>query len=410
MSVETDLQDAIIALQSVVDANNQFALDWTAYNTQLDSMIDAIVDSKIVPVTPEVQNLIDLLDDAYKAADYLINQKIIVLENETVNNLSAILLRLNADIRKAGSANSGLAYRLPFNHEHKTHPKYQISNTRPLTRAKSAGLFHIDTGMSDLWFSTGYDLEDWVKLDKSIGRRRFLVLEFQHYIALDAPYTGDVTIRVWPFQNGRSGLVDTTETQSLTMGSWQEITYSVTEMGELFRNDTGSVSYFYGLVDYVRFDQAFDSTDTNSSRLFAIAGNIEKTAGWVGSPLIDFTLENDGYWYSDDITNGLPDSIDSGWSYLGNNTFSCSNLSDGEVLVKAISNGESEGKTIEVALRVENIVNVLATTVSNSEDYRIYSDGTYRFVMTNEDVGLKRASAPVSCTVQVISVRIRVEQ
>jgi hypothetical protein len=358
----------------------------------LRTEVDALIADPTGGAIADLSSAVQQIDDEYKQADI------------------AISMRLNADIRSAGSANSGLAYRLPFNHEHTTHPKYQISNTRPLTRAKSAGLFHIDTGMSDLWFSAGYELEDWVKLDKSIGRRRFLALESQHYIALDAAYTGDVTIRVWPFQNGRSGLVDTTETQSLTMGSWQEITYSVTAMDELFRNDTGTVTYFYGLVDFVRIGHNFDLMDTNSSRLSAIEGNITNTSPWTYNPLMDFTLENDGYWYSDDITKGAPDSVSAGWTDLGNNTFSCSGLEDGQVLVKAISNSESEGKTIEVAVIVNNLVGVLATTVSNNDNYHVFSDGTYRFVMTNEDVGLKRADVAVSCTVQVISVRIRVGQ
>lgn len=455
MTTEQQLHSAITAIENLVAAQQQFSADWSEYNAQLNVAISSIVDSKLAVFEGGVnQTALDSLKTtlqqadaamsqsltvAYSQADSVLAQSIteaytqaiaqlnqtisqsytqadISLEQTLRNSLASLasftaaVNQLRDDVRKSGSANNSMMQSLPFNHDHSTHLKYQISNTRPLTRAKSAGLIHIDIGMSDLWFSKGYELDDWVKLDKSIGRRKFLVLESQHYIALDEPYTGSVTIRVWPFQSGSNGLPSTTETNALTYGSWQEITFSVTNLEQLFRDGTSSVTYFFGLVDFVRFDQDFESMDRGSTRLSALGGSIRKTTGWIGSPLLTFTLENDGYWYSDDLTNGEPDSVGAGWSRIGNtNTYTCTSLDDSSAVVKSISNVESEGKTLEFAMRVTKLSGVLATTVSNDDRYRIYTDGTYRFTVTNEDLGLKRAFGPLSCTVEILSARIKVD-
>lgn len=390
-------------LNTLVSLNQGVASLGQADTAQTQALSDAISSVKQGYESADNQ-----ISSDYKQADNSLEQ---TLRDSlaSLTDFTAAVNQLREDVRKSGSANNSLMAALPFNHEHPTHLKFQLSNSRPLTRAKSAGLIHFDTGMSDLWFSKGFEMDDWVKLDKSIGRRKFLVLENQHYIALDSPFTGDVTIRVWPFQNGSSGLPSNSATNGLTMGSWQQITFSVTDLEQLFRDGTSSVTYFYGLVDFVRIGQAFDSLDTGSSRLSAIGGNIEKTTGWAGLPLIDFTLENDGYWYSGDLTEGLPESVSSGWNNLGGNAYSCSSINDAAVIVKSLANSESEGKTLEVALRVVGLSGVLSITASNNDDYRIFADGTYRFSTVNEDIALKRAFGNLTIRrVEVLYVRMKV--
>ena len=242
--------------------------------------------------------------------------------------------------------------------------------------------------------------ESWLPIPNVIATREFLISSNNRGIKFNNNYTGDITYRVFPMGNGGQGLPDS---PTINNFEWYEGTATVSSLGSFGMS-------FVGVIEFLETDHGFHRFSSAQSHFPSINAFYADNNGNVApNQFREFSLRQDGHWYSSDITPDTPYSMGGSWSQDTENKrlFTVNNASDGSDALRFFSDGYDD-YPLEVVV-ISNVNNAMAVTLSNSDPYVVYFSGTYVY-LTNERLYFKRRAgyAPISGTVEIESIKIRV--
>lgn len=237
--------------------------------------------------------------------------------------------------------------------------------------------------------------KEWLTIPNALQTRRFMVMPSNRYLRLNAPYTGDIEMRVCPMGNGGSGLPGN---PSLTNHQWHTINATVSNLQTIGDG-------FVGAIDYIVMGNRWETLDTEKSHFESLnAYYTRDNDASVSSPFRLFSLRADGYWYSEDMTPSNPHTLGNSWVQDGNNFTVTEATSSGDAL-RFFSDG-FDTYEFELILVVDHISGRLAITDENSDPNIVYYAGTARYI-TNDRIFFKRGGSSVTAGFTVESTRMR---
>lgn len=244
--------------------------------------------------------------------------------------------------------------------------------------------------------------DEWLPISNIVEKREFLLTTNGKRIWFNSAYTGSLTLRVYPMGNGGNGLPDN---PSLDNYQWHTVTTALTSV-------TSFGSSFIGLIDYIETDDGFEILSTARSRFPSIDAYYGESDGSKApNQFKQFTLRQDGDWYSEDITPATPYSMGASWSQDAQDPrlFTVNEASGSTDALRLFSDNWDD-YDFEMVL-VTDVPKTMALTISSNPDYYTYFEGTYRFIIEQERIYLKRQAswAPISGTVRIESLRLRVK-
>lgn len=243
--------------------------------------------------------------------------------------------------------------------------------------------------------------EEWLKIPNVIATREFLVKASSTRLYFDSNYTGSLTLRVYPMGEGGTGLPDN---PTLTNFEWHTVTSTVTDLGQF-------ASGFIGIIDYIETANGFETLSTAKSHFQSVGVYHGNSDGSVANNrFMQFSLRQDGYWYSADVMPETPYSMGGSWSQDTSDSrlFSVAGADGGSDALRIFGDSWDEYE-FEIVL-VTDISNPMALTIGNNADYTTYFEGTYRFIVEQDRIYFKRQAsfAPLTGSVRIESLRLRV--
>lgn len=244
--------------------------------------------------------------------------------------------------------------------------------------------------------------ESWLPVPNIIATREFLLTTTNNRVYFNTPYTGELTIRVYPMGNGGSGLPDS---PNLTNFEWHTLTSTVTDLAQF-------ASSFIGLIDFIKTDHGFETLSTARSHFTSIGAYYGNSSGEVAvNQFKQFSLRQDNHWYSSDVMPETPNSIGGSWSQDQNDKklFTVTNAESGSDALRPFSD-TWDNFEFEIVI-VTDITQPMALTISNSEASSTPFAGTYRFITRQDRLYFKRRAAysPITGSVRIESLRLRVK-
>ena len=237
--------------------------------------------------------------------------------------------------------------------------------------------------------------KEWLTLPNSLQSRRFMVMPSSRYLRLNAPYSGDIEMRVCPMGNGGNGLPGT---PSIANHQWHTIEATVSNLQTIGDG-------FVGAIDYIIMGNRWEIFDADKSHFESInAYYTRDNDAAVTSPFREFFLRADGYWYSEDMTPTNPHTLGSSWVQDGNN-FSVTEATSSSDALRFFSDG-FDTYEFELVLIVDHISGRLAITDENRDPNIIHYAGTARYI-TNDRIFFKRGGSSVTAGFTVESTRMR---
>ncbi len=242
--------------------------------------------------------------------------------------------------------------------------------------------------------------ESWLPIPNVIATREFLVCTNNRGIKFNSAYTGDISYRVYPMGNGGSGLPDS---PAINNFEWYEETASVTGIGYFGLS-------FVGIIEFIKTDGGYQRFSSAQSHFPSIDAFYADSSGNVASnQFVEFSLRQDGFWYSSDLTPQSPYSIGTSWSQDASNNrlYTVTGASDGGDGLRFFGD-DYDDYEMEL-ITISDVNNPMSLVNSNAESARINYEGTYRYIV-NERIFLKRVngSLPITGTVEIESIRMRV--
>jgi len=242
--------------------------------------------------------------------------------------------------------------------------------------------------------------ESWLPIPNVIATREFLISSNNRGVKFNSNYTGDITYRVFPMGNGGQGLPDS---PTINNFEWYEGTATVSSLGSFGMS-------FVGIIEFLETDNGFQRFSSAQSHFPSIDAFYADSSGNVASnQFVEFSLRQDGFWYSKDITPDTPYSLGSSWTQDSENNrlYTVTNASDGADALRFFGDGYDD-YPLEIVI-ISTVINAMAITLSNSTPFISNYPGTYVY-LTNERLYLKRnvGYAPITGTVEIESIRIRV--
>lgn len=243
--------------------------------------------------------------------------------------------------------------------------------------------------------------DEWLKVPNVIATREFLVKPDNTRLYFNSNYTGQLTLRVYPMGAGGTGLPNS---PSLTNFEWHTVTSAVTDLGQF-------ASGFVGIIDYIETDNGFEVLSSGKSHFLSVDiyhGNSEGSAA--SNRFKQFSLRQDGFWYSSDVLPETPYSMGGSWSQdaIDFRKFSVAGADEGNDALR-IFGDDWDDYEFEIVV-VTDIPNPMALTISNSAETTAFFQGTYRFIIEQDRIYFKRQAsfAPLTGTVRIESLRLRV--
>jgi len=242
--------------------------------------------------------------------------------------------------------------------------------------------------------------ESWLPIPNVIATRQFLVCTGNRGIKFNSAYTGSISYRVYPMGSGGQGLPNS---QSLNNFEWYYITDTVTDL-------TTFCMGFVGIIEFIATDHGFQRFSSAQSHFPSIDAFYANSSGRLASnQFMEFSLRQDGYWYSSDLTPQSPYSIGTSWAQDASNNrlYTVTGASDGGDGLRFFGD-DYDDYEMEL-ITISDVNNPFTLVNSNAEDSRISYSGTYRNIV-NERIFLKRVngSLPITGTVEIESIRMRV--
>ncbi len=243
---------------------------------------------------------------------------------------------------------------------------------------------------------------EWLPIPNIVEKREFLLTTNGKRIWFNSAYTGNLTLRVYPMGNGGNGLPNNPELDDY---QWHTVTTTLTSV-------TSFGSSFIGLIDYIETDDGFETLSTAKSRFPSIDAYYGESDGSKApNQFMQFTLRQDGDWYSEDVMPATPYSLGESWSQDSQEPrLFTVNEASGSTDALRLFNDSWDDYDFEMVL-VTSVPKTMALTISSNPDYYSYFEGTYRFIIEQERIYLKRQAswAPITGTVRIESLRLRVK-
>ncbi|MCG7654653.1 hypothetical protein MHN00_13930 [Alteromonas sp. Cnat2-8] len=244
--------------------------------------------------------------------------------------------------------------------------------------------------------------EEWLPIPNIIATREFLLTTANNRVYFNNAYTGNLTLRVYPMGSGGSGLPDS---PSLANFEWHTVTTAVSNLGQFG-------SSFIGLIDFIQTDDGYETLSTARSHFNSIDAYYGNSNGDATvNQFKQFSLRQDGYWYSSDVMPENPNSMGGSWSQDVNDKklFTVTNAESGSDALRPFSDTWDDFE-FEIVI-VTDITQPMALTLSNSEASSTPFAGTYRFITRQDRLYFKRRAAhsPITGSVRVESLRLRVK-
>lgn len=244
--------------------------------------------------------------------------------------------------------------------------------------------------------------DEWLPISNIVEKREFLLTTNGKRIWFNSAYTGNLTLRVYPMGNGGNGLPDNPELDDY---QWHTVTATLTSV-------TSFGSSFIGLIDYIETDEGFETLSTARSRFPSIDAYYGESDGSKApNQFLQFTLRQDGDWYSEDVMPATPYSVGASWSQdTQDPRLFTVNEASGSTDALRLFNDNWDDYDFELVL-VTDVPKTMALTVSNNPDYYTYFEGTYRFIVEQERIYFKRQSgtSPITGTIRIESLRLKVK-
>lgn len=244
--------------------------------------------------------------------------------------------------------------------------------------------------------------DEWLRVPNVIATREFLLTTNNRRFYFESNYTGDITLRVYPMGSGGNGIPTT---PALGDFQWHTVTVAVTDL-EQFGSE------FIGLVDFIHTNTGFETLSTAKSRFYSVGVYYGDSDGNVAeNQFIQFSLRQDGYWYSADVMPETPFSLGASWSQDATNKklFTVDSADGGSDALRPFGNGW-DNYEFELVI-VTDVTRPMALTVSNAAESTIFFPGTYRFITQQDRLYFKRQAgfAPIDGSVLIESLRLRVK-
>lgn len=241
--------------------------------------------------------------------------------------------------------------------------------------------------------------------------RYFAVFRTGYFLQFNSAYTGDISLRVYPVQNGGAGLPGNPE---LNNNEWQTIRLNVTDLFKLGAwEGESSTSYFTGIIDSVILHDTgrFETLSNKESHSNSLGTYLRYQFGTASSTVFKkFSRLTDGYWYSEDLTPLTPQSMGASWSQSSEDyrSYVVSSASETDDALQLFSSDSLEYYNLDVIIITTGLNNNLALTSSNAPELRVIEDGVSRFSILNERLYLKRTNptTPVSANLTFESIRM----
>ena len=242
--------------------------------------------------------------------------------------------------------------------------------------------------------------ESWLPIPNVIATREFLVCTGNRGIKFNSAYTGSISYRVYPMGTGGQGLPNS---QSLNDFEWHYITDTVTDL-------TTFCMGFVGIIEFIKTDGGYQRFSSAQSHFPSIDAFYADSSGNVASnQFVEFSLRQDGFWYSKDLTPDTPYSLGTSWAQDASNNrlYTVTGANDGGDGLRFFGD-DYDDYELEL-ITISDVNNPFTLVNSNSEGSRISYSGTYRNIV-NERIFLKRVngSLPITGTVEIESIRMRV--
>jgi hypothetical protein len=276
---------------------------------------------------------------------------------------------------------------------------------QPPTTPPEGNEILVDNERQEIYLSA---TDAYLKIPKSIATRNFCIMPRGRFLRFSPGYSGTITMRVYPFVDGGLGLPYVPALQDF---KWQEFTVTVPEGETLFKVGEYDSEYFNGIIDWIKLDSRWATLNVDKSHYDELNLYFDNHFGTLNSPMRNFTLRDDGYWYSDDMTPTTPNEIGASWVQSNNDyrTYSVNASSDENDALQLFSDALDEYE-FEVIINVSSIGNRVAVTNSNSPDFMLYNPGVRRFIINRDRIYFKRnnSSLPITATFTIESVRMRI--
>ena len=248
-------------------------------------------------------------------------------------------------------------------------------------------------------------VDTYLKIPKGIGTRNFCMLPRGRFWRFGSKYSGTLTMRVYPFRDGGLGLPNLPDLEDF---KWQEFT---TEVTDLFKIGEYNSEYFTGIIDWIKLDGRWATLDADKSHYNELNLYVDNHFGTLSSPMRRFTLREDGYWYSDDMTPKTPNEIGESWTQSNNDyrTYSVVGSSSQYDGLQLLSDDFDE-YDFELIVNATDIGNRVAVTNSNSQSIMLYHPGPRRFEISRDRIFFKRnnENLPITATITIESLRMRI--
>jgi hypothetical protein len=250
----------------------------------------------------------------------------------------------------------------------------------------------------------------YLPVSNVIDSRYFAVFKRGYFLRFDnnSSYTGDITLRVYPVQNGGDGLPNN---PTLNNNQWQTYTTTVTDLFKIGTMDDGN--YFTGIIDFVSLDTTgrWDRLDRDTCQFSGIKAFVDyQFSAEPKSIFTKFYLQTDGLWYSKNITPLTPAEIGASWVQSGTDykEYTVINASDDSDSLQLFADDTLEYYTINVVIVTSGLTNNIAVTIGNNANLTIYENGTAKFMFSNTRFYLKRTNpgSAISGTIYIESVKM----
>ena len=237
--------------------------------------------------------------------------------------------------------------------------------------------------------------KEWLTIPNALQVRRFMVMPSNRYLRLNAPYTGDIKMRVCPMGNGGAGLPGN---PTIVNHQWHTVEATVSNLQTIGDG-------FVGVIDYIVMGNRWETFDTDKSHFESLnAYYTRDNDAPVSSPFLLFSLRADKFWYSEDMTPSNPHTLGGSWIQDGNN-FTVTEATSSSDALRFFSDGYDTYE-FELILVVDHISGRLAITDENRDPNIINYAGTARYI-TNDRIFFKRGGSSVTAGFTVESTRMR---
>lgn len=248
----------------------------------------------------------------------------------------------------------------------------------------------------------------YLKVPKTIATRNFCMMPRGRFMRFSSAYSGPVTMRVYPFADGGAGLA---HAPSLNNFEWSEFTVTVPDEEPIYKIGEIDGNYFNGIIDWIKLDTRWATLDVDKSHYDELRLYFDNHFGTLYSPMRNFTLRNDGYWYSEDLTPKTPYEIGPSWVQSNDDyrTYTVAGSSDQNDALQLFSDAYDD-YDFEVIIKVADNGNRMAVTNSNSSEFMLYHSGVRRFLISRDRIYFKRnnSGSPINGTFTIESVRMRI--